>query len=407
MKKRLSINWLVAFFAMLLCLYYMFPKGISVSLELLLFSYFLLKEEIKKNFKQRLRVKPLYWYLFFSLFLIMTNIFSIDEKTIYYLTTCINCFVFISISCLVIKDKNDVEIFVRYFGLCGFIVCVLLLPSIYQTILMGGGRMGSTIHESSNDFLNNSITLGYILMMINTCQFYIIVSTSSKWERLYVLVLFLFSLFCILLTGTRKTLLSCVICWFVYLYLNNKKATVRLLFNSIIGFFFLFLIYHVSMEVEFLYNSIGIRLEGLIGYFSSDYYEIDESTEVRDGLIKTGKRIFLDNPIFGAGIVETQRLLRNASHPHNNYLSCLDFGGIVTFVAYYWFYAKIFVRYYHLKNYSKIDNILLGLMISLLLTDYAATTYNIIFFPTFITIIYLNTLYHSCPLKGVNVVKSY
>ena len=396
------INWRVLFFAMLLCLYYIFPKMISVSLELLFFSYLFWGRKNQFVAKAKYRILPLCWYSIFAFTLVMTNIFSVDEETRNYLTTCVNCFIFIYICYLVIKDKKDVESFIIYFGYFGFVVCILLLPSILQTILTAGGRMGSTVHEGENSFLNDSISLGYILMMINTCQFYILVSSSSKKQKVIGLIFFLFSFFCILLTGTRKTLLACIICWTVYLYLRNKSARLKLLIYTLLGASILYFVYQISLEVEFLYNSIGMRLEGLIGFFNSDYHEVDASTEVRDELIKTGKQIFLNNPIFGAGINETQRILKIASHPHNNYISCLDFGGIVAFLAYYWFYIKIFARYFRIKSYCKLDIILLGMMLSLILTDYAATTYNIIFFPTFITIIYLNSLYVYLPISKIN-----
>lgn len=377
---------------MLLCFYYLFPKILSVSLELIFFSYLFFDRRKSRAYNSGNRSLPLLWYLFFAFSLVVTNIPSIDEKTIYYLSTCINCFIFVYIGYLVIKEKKDVEDFFKYFSLFGFGFCLFLLPSLTQTILTAGGRLGSVVNEGDNEFLSDSITLGYLLLLINTCQFYGLFSTTSKIQRLFVFFFFLFSFVCILLTGTRKALLACIICWGIYLYFRNKNKKIKLLFYSVIGVLLLFFLYQVLLEVEFLYNSIGMRLEGLLGYFNSDYYEIDASTEVRDELIKHGKQIFLDNIIFGAGIGETQRILK-ASHPHNNYLSCLDFGGIIAFVAYYWFYIRIFLNYLHIKKFCKIDIVLIGLMTSLLLTDYAATTYNIIFFPTFIVIIYLNSLY--------------
>lgn len=382
LKKRPAI------LAVLLCMYYILPKYISVAFELLFLLVLLNDEKIARNRSASLPIK---WYAIFFVCMVLVNVFRIEGDAILYLTTCINNLIFIILVYNVIQTKNDVIVFVKAFGGIGFFFCLFLIPSIIITILSAGGRLGSNVREGGNEFLADSISLGYILTIINLCQFYCTIE-SKNTKRLLFLLFYAFSFFCILLTGTRKTLLAVILCLALYFIIKNRKSLWKLVFYFSIGAIAILVVYKITLNVEFLYHSIGYRLEGLIGYFNSDYAEVDQSTLAREELIKRGMDIFYENPLVGLGVNESMEILE-ASHPHNNYLSLLDFGGIIVFFAYYWFYLKIYLNYLKMKKYTNVDIVLLGVIVSQLLVDYAATTYNIIFFPTFISVIYINSLY--------------
>lgn len=397
MEIHINKYWQPIFLAFILCMFYVMPKTVSILTELLFFIILWVKNN--DNHKRGNKL-PLLWYAIFACLLFATNIFRIDNKSFSYLSTCINNLLFVYIAVKVVKCKQDVDVFLKSFGMMGLAFCVILIPTIEATLTSGGLRLGWANMDSDNEFLSDPIRLGYILMMINICQFYLLVDARNKRWKFFAIALFSFSLFCILLTGTRKAVLASILCILFYVFVYNKSSFFKLSYKLLLYVFLFFALYEIIIYNDVLYETIGKRIEGLLGFLNNDYAIVDDSTTVRSDLIKKGVDIFLEAPLFGLGVQKTQDIIR-LSHPHNNYLSCLDFGGVVTFIAYYWFYIKIIINYINIGNREKIDTILLGVMVAILMTDYTATTYNIIFFPTFITVIYLNGIYKYQHLKQI------
>lgn len=375
----------------------MFPHSISIGVELL----YLIILIVTNNHASKVVVLPFVWYLFFALMMLFLNVFRVDfnnPTNLNYLRTLVNSLLFILIACYSIKNKNDIDVFFKSFAIFGVVICLMLIPSTLFLISMGGGRLGQDVEIESNEFLNNAINLGYVLMLINICQFYGAIKSDSKGIKLLFVLLFSFSFFLMLLCGTRKSLLGCMICYSLFVYYRNKNNIPKLFIYSIVALIALFALFKLLMSVEFLYNAIGCRLEGLFSFVNPNYdAQVDASTETRDELINKSKQIFVDHPIIGVGIQESQRILAPVSHPHNNYYTCLIFGGLLVFFSYYWYHIRVLYMYLRIKRKDVLDVVLLCLLFALLFQDYSATTYNIIYFPTFLTVLYLNLVYKSYP----------
>lgn len=399
LKSYIRKEWETVFLAFLLCMYYVMPKFISVSLELLFLFYLIRTPKFRTS---RVRRIPVTWYLFFSLCLFFTNIFTIDSESVNYLTTCVNNFLFIVISCLLFSSQDRIKLFLISFGFISILLMIALVPIVMQMMIEGGAtQLGASSESSSTSFLQNPINLGYILLLINMCQFYGVVITKNKIMKLYFVSLFCFSMFCILLAGSRKAVIACLIYLGTYFVVSNRRNKSKLFLYFVVLFVLVYVSCLIIMNVEILYWSIGRRMEGLIGYFDPKYADVDPSTESRANLINLGKQIFYENPFFGLGIKDSHKILV-ATHPHNNYLTCLDFGGLLTFASYYWFHFRIYLNFYRYGAIPKMGVLLLGLMIAFALVDYTATTYNIIYFPFFLTIIYLSTI---LPNFDINHIK--
>ncbi len=372
----------------LLCLYYILPRGVSLVLELLLlFWVFTNKWKAK-----RISYYPIVWYLMFSGVLFILNILYVDDKSINYVTTCANCLIFVIITTLCVRDEDDISSFITSFGLFGAVFCAYLIPLIIVSLASAGSRIGDAGGLDSNAFMSSSISIGYMTTLINICQYYCLNNKSfSKIIRLLFFILFLFSFFCILMSGTRKALISSLFFIIVYTLYVNKASLFNLIFYGSVFCLGLYGLYLLTTQVEFLYLVIGRRLEGLLGFFDPSYADVDESTLAREQLIRDGIKIFKEHPLFGAGIKNTQILLKDASHPHNNYLSCLDFGGLLCFILYYVMHLSVIYNFFRIKIHGNQSVFAIGMLIALIITDYFATTYNIIFFPVFLTILYLQT----------------
>ena len=263
-EDRLQRHFPVIFLALLFNIYYIIPKSLAVTLEILFFLYLYLKQSNFVFFK-----KPIVWFLIFSLCLTATNIFRLDGNplSINYLTTCVNCFIFVVMTYYVIRNKDDIELFVVAFGFSGFLFCLNLLPWVISSIRTGI-RLGFNI-VGDNQFLDSPITLGYMLMLIAVCQFWNIVRPSSKIIKILSVLSFLLTFSCVVLTGTRKALFAVIICIGVYLYLNNKKKVGKMLLYLFVGVTVMLFLYHLSINVDFLYAIIGQRIEGFSNFLLS------------------------------------------------------------------------------------------------------------------------------------------
>lgn len=393
MTKVFSLYKRPIFTAFLLCLYYIFPHSVSIGFELL----YLIVLCLSNKRGSKVVLLPFVWYLLFAIVLCLLNVFRIDYNNptnLNYLRTLFNGLLFVLIACYSIKNKKDIDVFLKSFAISGVVICLMLIPSTILLISMGGGRLGQNVEIESNEFLNNAINLGYVLMLINICQFYGAIKAKSIKSKLLFTILFIFSFVLLLLCGTRKSLLGCMLCYGLFVFYHNKNQFRRLLKYSIIAIIAVIALYHLLMNVEVFYNAVGNRMEGLFSFINPNYdVQVDESTEVREELINKSKQIFFRHPIVGVGIQESQKLLAPVSHPHNNFYTCLIFGGLLVFLSYYWYHIRIMLMYLRIKKRDVIDIALMCLLIALLFQDYSATTYNIIYFPTFLSVLYLNLAY--------------
>lgn len=389
--RVINKSLLPVYTAAILCLYYLLPKPVAMGLEFVLLFFAMSNGSVSNKTRY-----PIIWYFVFVLLLSVINfLVGIDENSSGYLTTCINCLLFVVILSFSIKTPKDIDSFIVSFASAGAVFCIALIPLIGMAMI-GGARLGEAGGAENNSFLSSSISIGYMTVLINICQFRCMTNPDlSRKVRFLFFALFIFSFFCILMSGTRKSLIASLLFISIYVFFASKINFWKLILYGCVFVAILYFIYQLTRQIDVLYIIIGQRIEGLIGFFDPNYADVDDSTLARKQLIDIGWSIFYDNIILGAGIKETQRLLVDASHPHNNYLSCLDFGGIVCFISYYMIYIKSGIGYIKKKYFDQVDICMLGIIAALLLTDYAATTYNIIVFPSFLAIIYIKSRFET------------
>ena len=160
------------FSACLLCLYYFLPKWVAIGMEFVLLFYALFappKCERRVNY-------PIKWYITFALLLTLINVIhGVDDNSINYMTTCINCLLFVIIVSFSVRNQEDINSFIFYFAISGFVFCIFLIPFILSAMSDGGVRLGDA-GGGGNAFLNSSITLGYMTVLINVSQFFCIIN---------------------------------------------------------------------------------------------------------------------------------------------------------------------------------------------------------------------------------------
>ena len=240
-----------------------------------------------------------------------------------------------------------------------------------------------------------------ILAFVTSCSIIltiiIITLNKTKFKKLYYVVGAINVIFA-LLTASKKIFIYVGVFMAIYFILkaNNSLRLIRnLLLISIIGI----CTFIIIMNVDFLYDLVGYRIETMILGFIGG--ETDGSTSFRLNLIKWGMEWFREKPIFGYGLNCYKYLLgttyntcagSSGVYAHNNYVELLVDLGVVGTLIYYSIYFSILRKSYKLNRIkSNLGKLSLAFMISLMVAEYGQVSYSIAFLQEIILIIWFLT----------------
>ena len=139
----------------------------------------------------------------------------------------------------------------------------------------------------------------------------------------------------ILLTGSRKGLLTLLV--FIFFYVMLKSGTLEkrikgILLTAVLAIAAYFLI----MRVEVLYNIIGSRMEVLIkGLLDDEGFQNRSSAFFRSNMISYGMDFFRQRPLIGWGLDSYSQMSVYSTYSHNNFVELLVSDGILGFAVYY------------------------------------------------------------------------
>lgn len=315
-------------------------------------------------------------YCVFGCFRAFSQSYAINYTiTLMYVISC-NIFIVIYISLYI--DKIDLVLKTMIAGA----LCKALLCYIQNGFLV---------------FLNSRATDD---ISANTIGYYCAFTCVITWyyfrieKRILYQVCAFLSLIFVILSGSRKALLFIIIPIAVMIVLKSKHP-LKILKNIFIVCFGVFVIFFLIMNVNVLYLMVGNRIEtaiaGIFGYGATD-----ASTSTRLLLIYDGIEWFKQRPIWGYGL-SNYRVLRLFYYPsrqefyaHNNYVELLVDCGIVGTAIYYVLHLSILLKAIKKRrNMSDLSLMLLGMLISILVCDYAMVTYYSIFTHLILMLVYL------------------
>ena len=176
---------------------------------------------------------------------------------------------------------------------------------------------------------------------------------NNKMFALLFLIQFIF----IVLSGTKRAIIGLPVFYLVFTFLNHRKSFFKYVIPAILG---IGLFGYLLINIEFLYNIAGYRLEGMLYAFGiiedSRYYIWDSSTEGRKLVYIAAFNMIFDTPLLGHGFAyfQTHSVGFNSSihvlHTHNNYLELFLNYGFVGFVLYYSIFIRTTLRLIRRKN---------------------------------------------------------
>lgn len=146
----------------------------------------------------------------------------------------------------------------------------------------------------------------------------------------------------IILTGSRKALFLLLVGITVTVVLASTTK-IKLIRNMVLACTFLGISAYLVMNIDFLYQAVGVRLEGVINAIMGEGH-IDASTAERMALIDAGLKLWEESPVLGHGINTFTPLAGFDLYAHNNYIEEGVGLGIVGVFLWYSIYPFLFYR---------------------------------------------------------------
>lgn len=267
-------------------------------------------------------------------------------------------FSFFMYNYLVIRN-NPTKILKMYINSTFIITVIITIFSLPELL---SARLGGALGINAN------------LLAITVAISFVIVLYLNDIKRSYKnMMLLIWYLIIVLLTGSRKGLVLVFVASFLYYYF--KYPTKRLK-NIIISLMFIFISMIAIMNIPFLYDIVGIRVEGLLDYIIIDSTQ-DGSLNTRSTLISRGWEYFKIRPLRGYGLDSFSSLDGTYGiYAHNNFIEILVSSGVIGFLLYYFPYLINIIlaltKRRVLPDYMKL---LISILIVLIILDYATTTY--------------------------------
>lgn len=252
------------------------------------------------------------------------------------------------------------------------------MVSIYCLLFYGVANIMSAASDVrlNNEFSNvNSIGM-FIAISCVVAFFELLYKKLNPLELVFLIP----SIVIISATQSRKAFVILVLGCLGIIILKNiyNKSILKAIFRVIISFFAFSVALYYVLQIP-VFSGVMERMEGFLNSLVGNG-PIDNSTRVRNEMVKIGWQYFLQNPIGGIGIgnphiLAAQHLSFDA-YLHNNYIEILCGGGIIGFVLYYSRYVYILlniIKYRAIKDPYFVFGIVLTAL--LLVMDWGSVSY--------------------------------
>ncbi|MBO5315034.1 MAG: O-antigen ligase family protein [Clostridia bacterium] len=256
----------------------------------------------------------------------------------------------------------------------GLIISLALTGNLEDT--SESGRLGQELTGNAN-------ILATMLMVGAIYAFWLLVSSnSSRITKFFAIISLVVIYVGMFLSGGRKYIIVPVI--FIYILLINRfNASGRKHFikSTVVVATILILLYWLVTTVPEFYDIIGHRFEEFFAIFNENE-QADSSTLLRQEMVEAAWKKWQESPLWGFGFdsfkyYNAAEVTGHMYYSHNNFVELLYNQGILGFVAYYAFYAYLFLKALKIKKNSNRKGFALGVVISLLLFEYFGIAYSV------------------------------
>lgn len=236
----------------------------------------------------------------------------------------------------------------------------------FSTVLryaISGIRLPST-------FLNSN-TVGMLAAISAIIIFYYFINDGFHIWNMFIIL----SIVMVAVSMSRKAFVSLVVGIILMLLLGNKDIAKKrggIVKTLLIVLLVAAVAYYVTSMSMF--SSLFMRMEGLLSFLRGG--EGDNSTMVRNQIVKTGMEYFRAHPLLGIGMDNARFTNPGRIYLHNNYAELLTDGGIVGLLIYYsiYIYSGVILFKYR-KNRDREFSIIFVILVLTLMMDYGMVSY--------------------------------
>lgn len=370
-KIRIQLHDLLFFLLVTLSFY--FTRNVVCRLIMVVFFGYTVARQL------RTKHKLLYSFFYTGFFvfilygavnIIIGNVINTQVSRTLVVSLCLN---FLMIYAIVqyIYMQNNIPKVLRITELGILVTAVVVVLLSLGTITTG--RLGKGTEINAN-------------MLAMLCVYGLILSMYLRKTGLFSLWAYGFRvgfyILVILLTGSRKGLIMVFLASMVISFIFGRRKLVK---NIFLGIAAAAVGYVIIMNVELLYNIIGIRIESLVQYITEGSVA-DGSLKSRLMLSEIAMSYIKDKPWTGYGY-DCFKLVSGMNgqgtvsddafgyYSHNNYIELLFGGGIIGLVLYYSPMAYLLKRLIKGIANNMCVPYLLALVISKLAVEYAYVSY--------------------------------
>lgn len=365
---------LITFFAYVL-VFYMFgadAEKVRYS-EIILIAFIGLELlDILKNKKIKYSI-PIVIIFLFAFYCFLSNFWAINAvlainraKTLFVLSI----FLLISYNFFINVDDGEKKLLciIMYAGII-FSIYVIMYYGIgeYFSKLINGERVGEEINNVNAIGLQTAISVVIAI-------FYGLYENKKRYFILAIIPLIVS-----LGTGSRKVIILIVLgAILLFILKREEKISVIKTFKKVAIFAIIVACFVFIAQLP-MFSTVFDRFERTINSVTGKG-RVDNSTEERSLFVRAGLEQFLEKPILGIGIANsnyiTMEVANWSSYLHNNFVELLSTTGIIGFILYYSMHLYIIINCIKmLKFKDKYINIVLIIFLINLVLDYAMVSY--------------------------------
>lgn len=225
-----------------------------------------------------------------------------------------------AISTYISYNQYDLEDIVKRF----LPIVLLFMINIAVNGTFHKDRLSIGINE--NAF--GRIASGMFCLLFYQCK-------REQWKKKYMNILAASCLLMVLLSGSRTSMLMTALYGIAILAFEHPtKDTLKLLGRLLTGAIICVIGYFVVTRINFLYTSIGHRVESMFDLLLG-VSEGDGSAITRMSMIESAQALFEKHPWLGAGMNNFKYVTEHGTYAHNNFYELASCLGIVGLVIYY------------------------------------------------------------------------
>lgn len=195
-------------------------------------------------------------------------------------------------------------------------------------VLLNGSFSDNRLSIGINQNTFGRLAAGIFCFLFYQCK-------QEKWKNAFMDIITAIFLLFTFLSGSRTSVLILAIYVVAFLVFEHPtKNAIKVLGNLFIVIALCCIGYFFIMNIDFLYDSIGNRVESLLGALTG-VSKGDGSTVTRMNMMELARGIFFEHPWLGIGMNNFKYATYYNTYAHSNYYELAACLGIVGLILYY------------------------------------------------------------------------